>query len=192
MYLTQSMSGGIVTNNSRTLAPVYQWGGTPSITAGQLTFNIQQMTMYLGNGATATAVNEVVIGEVTVAGAVVTAIVWYALLGRYDSGWTNTLPVNATIVSKNHNIGVQNLAATLFVKCLTAEQNWLVDDVITRPYNYQSGSAEPVTPITTRLTAVWATLGAGGLAASRHRTPTNVFTLTLANWAYRITVQREW
>lgn len=97
---------GTLTEGSGTLPPIYQWGGTPSVVAGQFTFNIQEMKGYIGNGATAPAGYRVYVGEVTVAGGVVTggSIVWYALQGRYLSALT-VLPAVGTALTFNHLIG---------------------------------------------------------------------------------------
>src|SRR5208283_4896979 len=79
MYLYVTISGGTLTTASTTLQPIYEWGGTPSTTNGQLTFNIQQMVGYLGNGSTAPQTAWVAVGEVQVSGSVVSQITWYAL-----------------------------------------------------------------------------------------------------------------
>ena len=114
MYLYLDItSGGVVTTGSTTLAPNYQWGGTYSTTNNQNTYNIQECTMKVGNGATAAQVYRVFVGEVTVAGGVVTAIVWYALMGRYDSGYFAIAA--STGYTKSHNIGSVPLSAMCWV-----------------------------------------------------------------------------
>ena len=190
MYLTQSLSGGVVTNNSRTLAPIYQWGGTPSPTSGQLTFNIQQMTMYLGNGSTAPAVNEVVIGEVTVAGAVVTAITWYALMGRYDSGFTATLPTAATSISRNSLIGVVPATARLILECTTTDNGYAVGDTI---YASSTGSNNlPITITSTRNTVGFATGATTAFVTFPKTGGGTGVGLTNANWKYKMLAERGW
>ncbi len=107
MYLGVTISGGVLTPFTTTVAPVYAWGGTPSTTAKAFTFNIQAMQNYLGNGSTAdSAQNAVMVGEVTVSGGVVQAssIIWYALMGRYRSAVT-AIAYN-TLYTFNVNIGV--------------------------------------------------------------------------------------
>jgi hypothetical protein len=94
---------GTCTTGSTTLAPTYRFGGADVVTSGQFTFNIQEMTGKVGNGATAVQTYRVFVGEVTVAGGVVSAITWYALMGRYDSGWFAVAV--ATQYIKSHNIG---------------------------------------------------------------------------------------
>jgi hypothetical protein len=105
MYLYVDIAGGVATTGSGTLAPAYQWGGTYSTTSGQFTFNIQEMIGKVGNGSSAVQTNRVYVGEVTVAGGVVTAITWYALQGRYNSG--RFAVAASTAYAKSHNIGVR-------------------------------------------------------------------------------------
>lgn len=105
MYLYVDWNSGSPITGSTTLAPTYQWGGTYSTTSNQHTFNIQEMTMKVGNGAAATQTYRVFVGEVTVAGGVTTAITWYALMRQYVSAST-ALPAAATAQSFNHNIGI--------------------------------------------------------------------------------------
>lgn len=103
---------GTLTEGVGTLAPIYQPGGTPSVTAGQFTFNWQEMRGYVGNGSTAVASYRVYVGEVTVAGGVVTAIIWYALMGRYNSG-RFSIAINTTY-AKSHNVGAEPLLVNTF------------------------------------------------------------------------------
>lgn len=94
---------GSCTSGLSTLAPTYRWGGADVVTSGQFTFNIQEMTGKVGNGATAVQTYRVYVGEFTVAGNVVTAITWYALMGRYDSGLFAV--ASSTTYTRNHNLG---------------------------------------------------------------------------------------
>lgn len=98
-------ANGTCTTGSTTLEPVYQFGGAYSTTNNQHTFNTQEMKMKVGNGAAATQVNRVFCGEVTVAGGVVSAITWYGLMGRYDSGLFSA--TTNTTYSKSHNLGMR-------------------------------------------------------------------------------------
>jgi len=107
MYLYVDIATGALTAGSGTLVPGYQWGGTYSTTSGKFTFNIQAMSGQVGNGATAAQTNRVYVGEVTVAGGVVTAIVWYALMGR--AYIATTMPALNTATNISHNIGVMPL-----------------------------------------------------------------------------------
>jgi len=104
MYLYLDIAAdGTCTTGSTTLAPTYRWGGADVVTSGQFTFNIQEMVGKVGNGATAAQTYRVFVGEVTVSGNVVTAIIWYALMDRYTID--NTSITTATSYTYSHNIG---------------------------------------------------------------------------------------
>lgn len=106
MYLYATINvDGTCTLGSTTLLPTYQFGGTFSTTAGQYTYNIQQMQMQVGNGTTAAQSYTVFVGEVTVASSLVSAITWYALMGR--SYRTIASPAASTNYTAVHNIGLQ-------------------------------------------------------------------------------------
>ena len=54
MYLYADVNAdGTITEGVGTLAPIYQFGGTPATTSGQFTYNIQQAQGFIGNGTTA-------------------------------------------------------------------------------------------------------------------------------------------
>lgn len=182
---------GTCTTGSTTLVPTYRWGGADVTTSGQFTFNIQEMVGKVGNGATAAQTYRVFVGEVTASGTV-SAIVWYALQGRYDSGWTNTLPAGSTSVSKNHNTGyTDNVDTMLDLKCLTADAGYTVGDVIPRIGTY-SGAPGPSMLRVQRLAASFPTSNAGnpwGLYLAGGGALTS---LTAANWAYKVRIQRNW
>lgn len=104
MYLYVDWNNGTPTTGSTTLAPTYQWGGTYSTTNNQHTYNIQEAVMKVGNGSSAAQAYRVFVGEVTVSGNVVTAITWYAVMGRFQSAATAF--TTASNVFFSHNIGV--------------------------------------------------------------------------------------
>lgn len=195
MYLYLDVtSAGVVTTGSVTLAPVYQWGGTYSTTSNQHTFNIQEMTMKLGNGSTAVQAYRVFVGEVTVAAGVVSAIVWYQLMGRYFAAWTNTLPSSSTSFSSNHNLGLIDFNGRLQLKCLTTDNGYSVGDIVEYSGAGFSGTTSPATyfirrqrlsmsSATSNAVACWYMTPAGGGAPA---------SLTLANWAYRFIANRDW
>ena len=183
-------SGGVVTTGSTTLEPTYQWGGTYSTTNLQNTFNIQEMTMKAGNGSTASQVYRVFVGEVTVAGGVTTAITWYALMGRYDSGWISTIPGVTTLTSKNSNIGVPAQDAALEIKCLTAELGYSIGDVIRNIGTTPAAVYVPIGVITTAKTIAFMT--GNSSVYVQNKSTGAVSAVTVANWAYRLFTRRAW
>lgn len=128
-YLYADIDGaGAITLGATTLAPVYQFGGTYSIVSGQSTFNISEMTMKVGNGASADSVNRVFLGEAVTAGGVVTGVVNYALNGLFISGLSSYAASSNT--SYNNNIGSQFNKSTLKFKCLTTQLGYAVGEII--------------------------------------------------------------
>jgi hypothetical protein len=126
-----TIANGIITPASTILAPIYQWGGTPSTVNGQITFNISEMKAYLGNGTTAPQTNLVVFGEAATDATTVTATVAYAYNGRYESGYTATLPAAGVRTSANHNIGVTPRIREIIFECTTADNGYAVGEQFT-------------------------------------------------------------
>lgn len=103
LYIDRNTSTGALTYGSTTLAPAYQYGGSPSTGNGQHTFRIDEMKMYAGNGSAASAVQRVFVGEAVTNASNVTSVTAYALQGRYDSG---RFAISASSsYAKAHNIG---------------------------------------------------------------------------------------
>lgn len=190
MYLYLDIaSNGVCTPGSTTLAPTYRWGGADVVTSGQNTFNIQEMQMKVGNGSTASQVWRVFVGRVTVAGGVVTAITWYGLMGRYDSGYTSSIPGASTTVTKNHNLGVEPNQKTIEIKNLITEQGWAVGECGTPVTN--GGALSPFGLSTTDLVISFITGNTNSFYLQNKSTGT-FQPLTSANWAYRLTASRGW
>jgi hypothetical protein len=193
MYLGLTINAdGTCTPFSTTLAPTYQWGGTFSVTANQRTFNIQAMQMQVGNGSTAAQAYDVFVGEVTVAGAVVTAIVWYALMGRYDSGLTATLPTVSVQTSKNHNLGIIPRDRRLFLTCTTADAGYSVGDEITEIASRDGTNTAPITLNANRISATFTTGPTFAFAVMNKTAGTGIAFLTIASWSYRFFANRGW
>lgn len=142
MYLYLDItSGGVVTTGSTTLEPTYQWGGAYSTTNNQNTYNIQECTMKVGNGSTASQVYRVFVGEVTVAGGVTTAITWYQLQGRYNSA-LQAVPSASSSTSFNHNLGCDSrfVEATLKAR-INASFNGFSAGAIFKPLSTYNAAA---------------------------------------------------
>lgn len=194
MYLYATISGGVLTAASTTIAPVYQWGGTPSVTNNTLTFSIQAMTGYLGNGSTAPQTNWVAIGEVLVAANVVSTITWYSLMGRYYSAFTSTLPSASTLVTFNHNLGVYPDNVWFEIENLTTEYGFAVGDRVRINYGSPGIGAALVYPITFNYKSFKMKIMNSGSFASGERLDTgdSGANLTAANWKYRAIAFRSW
>jgi len=191
MYLYLDItSAGVVTTGSTTLSPVYQWGGTYSTTNLQNTFNIQEMTMKVGNGSTASQVFRVFVGEVTVSGNVVTVITWYALMGRYDSGYTNTLPGVGVATNFNHKLGIVPGFYDVVFKCITTDAGFSVGDVSSDALSYDATTYSK-NRYATSLTGGFTCGSANTWYLPNKSTGAQVH-LTSANWAYKFIANRGW
>lgn len=198
MYLYLDIAAnGTCTTGSVTLAPTYRFGGADVVTNNQHTFNIQEMTMKVGNGTTASQTYRVFVGEVTVAGGVVTAIIWYALHGRYISSWTATLPGTGAAITVNHNLGTKFILGRIAVEieCTTIDGTFAVGDIQVEPttdmsVNYASGPVPRY--ITTPNAIVWTTGNYGAFYANSKTAGGARVALTAASWKYRTVVQRGW
>lgn len=182
---------GTCTPNRRTLQPIYQWGGTPNTSSGQLTFNTQEMTMYLGNGTTASPVYEVVVGEFTASGTV-SAIAWHQIMSRYDSGWTNTLPTGA--ISRNHLIGLHPEKVGLIIECLTADAGYAVGDrIMVGQSGVNASYAIATQPWASRTAFGFTPVSGGGSAWTAPNKSTGATSnLVVANWRYKVVCERGW
>jgi hypothetical protein len=196
MYLYLDIdANGTVTTGSGTLAPAYQWGGTYSVTANQWTYNIQEGVGKVGNGASASQVYRVYVGEVTVSGGgVTTAIIWYQVLARYVGAWVATLPTSSVAISANHYLGTIEFRGWWEAECTTNDVGYVVGERIDLHVNGLSGtSVYPIAIRKTRLIMGTATTNgsatpiliapaAGGAGTA----------LTNASWKYRFIGIRSW
>ncbi len=174
---------------ARALVPIEQRGGTISTANGQFSFDIATMKGYLGDGSAANQGYEVRVGEVTVAGGVVTAITWYALRGEYDSGFFSVAA--STNYTKSHNIGSSQISITGYFKFARDISNMLTDDVtLLFPVTYATSTTSLTNYYNYQLTTKAFTL----------RTATNIFNWTDSggtgrnetSGAYRFVARREW
>lgn len=194
MYLGLTVNAdGTCTPFSTALAPIYQWGGTFSTTLNQSTFNIQAMQMQVGNGSVAAPAYNVFVGEVTVASGVVSAIVWYALMGRYVQPLSATLPGTSTATNVNHNIGTIPLIANVAIVNKTAELGFSVGDVYMDPATQQTAASwSKISTVNSAKTSSFST-GNGNPWQIMHKTsPGSYVQPTAANWYYQITALRGW
>lgn len=112
VYLGIDYTTGVPTTFFTTLVPIYQYGGTLSITNGQYTFDITQMKMFLGNGSVANPVKAMFLGECVAGTTTITSTVAYAYQRRYRYQDTASLPPTGTSFSQNCNLGIHTTAGS--------------------------------------------------------------------------------
>ncbi len=178
---------------SSILAPIYQYGGSPSTTSGQFTFVISQMKGYLGNGSAAVATPLVCIGQATTGSSTVTGSIGYTYNGYYDSGYTATLPAAGTATSYNHNLGIQANGMVLYLECTTSNGGYSTGDVITAIIAEYTGAIVFNNPQT-----LWSNVNTGGWTAGAsaiqalNKSTGEQASLTAADWSYRMVFRRGW
>ena len=183
---------GTVTTGSTTVAPTYQNGGTPSTTAATDTFNIEQMVMWCGNGATAVQTYRVYVGQVDATGGVTSAnLIWYAVNGNYDSGYTATLPAVNTSITSSHNIGCVPRFAQILIQCTTTQEGYAVGDEITPATSSSSGLIAPFNVAANRKSVYVRTGAFVAFIFVSASTGINA-TATAASWKYKLVADRGW
>ena len=138
------------TTGATILQPIYQFGGTPAVTSGQFTFNISQMTGYLGNGTAAVATPIVFVGEAVAGASTITSTVAYAYNGLYISPLQDGNVISSGFtLSLNHNLGMNQLGYST---------RWTLVN-ITSNLGYTAGQEIELTPVGFGNTQIWATAG---------------------------------
>jgi hypothetical protein len=190
MYLYLDIdSAGVCTTGSTTLQPNYRWGGADVTTNNQFTFNIQEMVGKVGNGATAAQTYRVFVGEVTVAGSVVTAITWYALMGRYISP-DQSIPANGTAITVSHNLGMNtpHINCASFIKNTTSEGSYINGDMMQTSVidNAPNAMATSVARLSAQVNGIYTAIGFANKSTAAR------FAITPANWRFVFNVKRDW
>lgn len=192
MYLYVDVAAnGTLSTGSTTLSPIYQFGGTRSITNNQFQYNVSEGYASVGNGASAIQTYRVFVGDVIVAAGVVSVINWYCYNGLFQSGDT-AWPAAATAAAFNHNLGLTfGLVASVQAVCITAELGYAIGDVVDPKTLPAAGYTTPLC-VWKRYTTAGFTTGANASLWLIHNT-TGVDTMaTVGNWKYRTTVKRGW
>lgn len=189
-YLYADISAtGVVTLGSTTLAPIYQFGGTPSITNNQHTFNIGEMKMYVGNGSAASQTYRVFLGEAVTGASTVTSIVNYALNGQYVSP-VAALPAVATRTAYSANIGTNFVDTKITAINVTADLGFTTGMKLTS-FMLSNGSfmTNAMPNIEDRNTISFTS--GGSSYSALNRTTGSQTNLTIASWNSQITVKRS-
>lgn len=191
LYLTVN-ADGTCTAASSTLSPTYQRGGSYSTTNGQFVFNTAEMVGKVGDGSAANQAYRVYVGQVTVAGGVVTAITWYALNGEYR-GSISAVPAAGTRSVLNHNIGVpaEMLRGEVMVENITTQGGWTAGQVVPWVTSSAAGGRSVPGPNFESPTALSVVSGSNVAIIINSTTGTEV-TGTPANWRVRVSASRGW
>jgi hypothetical protein len=128
--LYADIAGGVLTPVNGCLPlPKYVEGNAYDTTNNQFSFSKTEFVGKVGTGSGANQAYRVCLGQATVAGGVVTSITWYAL-----NGWAKTPDVACvaanTDTNFSHRLGVPDAKIDLYLRCLTAQVNITVGEVV--------------------------------------------------------------
>lgn len=191
LYVDVDETTGALTTGSTKLIPIYQVAGVPSVTSTQDTFNIEQMVMWCGNGATAVQKYRVYVGQVDTTGATTSNLIWYTINGMYDSGYTSTLPAAGSLITKTHNLGIAPRVANIIIKCTTAEYDYVAGDEVTPFLQVAGGGFMGSFTVARNTKTIYARTGANTSFIVISATGTSS-TATAASWAYKLVADRGW
>lgn len=188
-------SDGTCTPGAGTLAPTYRFGGADVTTNGQFTFNVQEMVGKVGNGSAAAQTYRVYVGEVTVSGGVVSAIVWYALKGRYRSAYVQNLPGTTTTVDFADNLGTNFILGRgpeFIAECTTIDSGWQVGEIY---YDMPTDSGTNWQPLVkAKITRNTSRIATGNTSAFKITPKAGgaIATATQNSWKYALALSRGW
>jgi len=128
LFLTINPATNLMTAVPLTLPPIYQYGGAPSVTIGQFTYNISEQKGYLGNGGAAPQAYMVCVGECVASSGSITSTIAYCYNGIFEGQFVTPLPASLTNVPGNHNLGVRPKFADFILECIVADQGYSVGD----------------------------------------------------------------
>ena len=200
LYVLVTSSHTLTTFNS-TIAPIYSNHLSTLPTAnGAFAFDWSIMTAFLGNGTTyQTNQFPVLVGVATTNGSGnVNSIAWFAMNGRYDTGWINTgLPGTNSQFGATHNIfpnvsgaDSSSIETQLQLQNITNQAGYTTGQIIENPTTNPGGFLIPFSPISTPNSITYQT---GSSAAFEIITTSGSYTtLTSGSWSYRIIAKRGW
>ena len=188
LYVDRNTSTGALTLGATVLPPNYQYT-TASVTSGQHTFVLPDMKMYVGNGATAAAVQRVFVGEANASAAAISSVVSYAFNGIYDSGAVNT-PAISTRFSANANIGRGvPVVPSVYAKCIAADQGYSPGDIVFSPASSNGSYAIPYQTTVSGNAVSYAAQNSGAFTITPYAAGANV-AATPASWRVGVQVKR--
>lgn len=178
------------------LRPSYVNGGSAATIDTQHTFLINSMTMWVGNGTTASQVQRVFLGEVVVAANKVSSITLYMPRGQFQSGTDDAMgAINAnTTYTQTHQLGVTPRQIRWVIVCGTADLNYAVGDELPvtsmlSTTAYLNVVSEGANATSAYLVTSFAVSANAGLL---DKTGYSVANITAARWTMRCYAWRGW
>lgn len=196
LYVDVNESSGELTTGSTTIAPIYQTAGAPAVTSAADTFNIEQMVMWCGNGASAVQKYRVYVGQVDASGGVTTGnLIWYAVNGYYESAYTSTLPAVNTSIISNHNIGCMPKYNNIVINCINStasEYGYAVGDELVPMTSTNGGTYIMPFTVAANKKSVYTKTGTHAPFVIIGYSDGSTHTCVSANWKYKLISDRGW
>lgn len=191
LFVDRNSGTGALTGVASLLPYIAQDSGVAiSVVNGQHTYVYDTGQMYVGNGSVATAVQRTSVGECVAGASTISSVTSYAKLGRYDSGFTATLPAVSTQTSRNSNLGVVPASVRLLIECTTPDNGYAVGDLVFA--SGTSGNNGPIAYTATRTTIGFSTGNTNAFVTFPKTGGGTGIGLTNANWKYKMTADRGW
>ena len=163
----------------------------PSLTAGlyYLNTSVLPYTTWHCNGTSWVKTDFVPIGEVNIVGGAVGAPISYSFNNNFQSVDLPCVGVSTPTVF-NHNMGTNNITATLYLRCVTSEAGYEVGEVI-EPYSYSSIAQSVPLNLALRKNTVSTTTSSSSAYFITDKLTGNSVTPTPANWVQFVKVERD-
>ncbi len=170
------------------VADADQDAGTIPVTNNQYTYDYGGQKNYLGNGATATQTNRLIVAEVDTNGTVVTAIRCRAYNRKFEGTFTATLPATAVTVSATHNLGTKEYTIKFIAENTTSELGYAIGDrAAVSMSGINASYPNPASVKGGKNTA--SVIGSASTAwAVAHATTGAIGVITPASWKYKFVV----
>lgn len=192
LFTDRDASTAAITYGYTTTRPEYVEDDAASITSGAHTFLINEMQMYLGDGAAAATKQRVFIGEAVVSGGAITSVTSYMFRGRFKSSADQSFTLADSSKSETHKLGVLPREFRWVLVNQTAEHGYVAGDEVPVEFVMDNANAINVTSAWANATTLtvrysWSTYAPALLNASSTRAA-----ITAANWKLRAYAARGW
>lgn len=192
LFTDRDASTAAITYGYTTTRPSYVDDDAASITSGAHTFLINEMQMYLGDGAAAATKQRVFIGEAVVSGGAITSVTSYMFRGRFKSSADQSFTLANSSKSETHKLGVLPREFLWVLVNQTAELGYVAGDEVPVEFVMDNANAINVTSAWANATTLtvrysWSTFAPALLDASSARSP-----ISAANWKLRAYAARGW
>lgn len=182
---------GVMTPFVLAVPASYVDGAAPNTVLNQYTFDYAHYDMYKGNGATADIVVAVILGEAQAGMVALSGVVCYQYRGKIRKTFGPVL-TGQGVAQFNHNIGVTQLRANIWVQCVTADAGYKPGDVSVFAIAASATNVVITGPVSIRDRLIGMTNRTNAGIFVAEGTGSNWQSITTADWLYLIDCERAW